>query len=368
VAVRVLFVLPSLSGGGAERAVLRLLEHLPRSRVEPQLALVARRGERLEEVPGDVVLHDLRTGRVRWAALPLARLAWRVRPQVIFATLGHLNLLLLAIRGALPRGTRLVVREANPASAVLEGLRSGRAWACGYRTLYPRADAIVCPSRAVLEDLATRFGIPRARLRHIPNPIDPEAIRREARGAPSPYPSPGCHVLAVGRLAAQKGHALLLEAFARLSRRIADAELWVLGEGPERARLEAKARELGIDGRVHLPGYVRNPFAWMGHASVFVQSSRFEGLPNALLEALALGVPAVALDEPGGTREALEGVPGTTLVTRPSATDLADAIEVALAIRGAERPSLPHAFRPSHVVRAYVDLFESLASGDAPSG
>jgi glycosyltransferase involved in cell wall biosynthesis len=368
VAVRVLFVLPSLCGGGAERTVLRLLEHLPRSRVEPQLALVARKGERVDEVPDDVVLHDLGAGRVRWAALSLARVAWRVRPRVIFSTLGHLNLLLLATRGALPRGTRLVVREANTASAVLEGLRFRRGWALAYRKLYPRADAIVCPSRAVLEDLATRLSIPRGRLRHIPNPIDPEAIRREARCEPSPYPSPGCHVVAVGRLAPQKGHALLLEAFARLSRRIADAELWVLGEGPERARLEAKARELGIDGRVHLPGYVRNPFAWMGPASVFVQSSRFEGLPNALLEALALGVPAVALDEPGGTREALEGVPGTTLVSRPCAVDLADAIEIALAIRAGERPSLPYAFRPAPVVRAYVDLFDSLASGEASSG
>jgi hypothetical protein len=166
---RVLFVLPSLEPGGAERVVLRLLADLPRERIDAHLALVTRSGALLSEVPPHVALHDLGVRRVRYAPGPLLRLAYRLRPKVILSTLGYLNLALLAFRPVLPKGTRLSVREANTVSAELATARHAWAWRLGYRLLYPRADAIVCPARAVVEDLAARFGTPRGRLHHIPN-------------------------------------------------------------------------------------------------------------------------------------------------------------------------------------------------------
>jgi glycosyltransferase involved in cell wall biosynthesis len=297
--------------------------------------------------------------------VPLLRLARRIRPQIIFSTLGYLNLALLAVRSVFPSGVRVVVREANTVSAELARLAYGRPLGLGYRLLYPRADSIVCPSRAVLEDLATRFGTPRDRLHHIPNPIDPASIRREAKAAPSPYPSSGPHVLAVGRLAPQKGFARLIDAFALVAQRVTAAQLWILGEGPERRSLETRAEALGIDNRVHLPGFVANPFVWMGSAHLFVQSSEFEGLPNALLEALASGVPVVAVEEPGGTREILTEATGGILVPTAEPEALASAIENALT-REAEHSTLPERYRPERVVGAYVELFEELTEGTHP--
>jgi glycosyltransferase involved in cell wall biosynthesis len=362
VSLRVLFVLPSLEAGGAERVTVRLLTDLPRDRVEPQLALAARTGPLLSELPADVPLHDLGVRRVRYAPAPLLRLIRTVQPRVVFSNLGYLNLVLIASRPLFPRGVRLAVREANTVSAELSAARHEAVWRWAYRLLYPRADAIVCPSRAVLEDLAGVFRTPPGRLHHIPNPIDAEAIRRRSEQAASPFPSPGSHLVSVGRLAPQKAFGRLLEAFRIVGQAAPEAQLWILGEGPERGALEARARYLGVSDRVHLPGFVANPFAWMRHASMYVQSSEFEGLPNALLEAVACGTRVVAVDEPGGTREVLAEIPGSELVVSRSPEALARGIERVLADPGRPRPVLPQRFDPGRVVSAYIELFERLGA------
>jgi glycosyltransferase involved in cell wall biosynthesis len=143
------------------------------------------------------------------------------------------------------------------------------------------------------EDLVEHFGIPRTSIRHIPNPVDADEIRALSEG-PSPFAGPGPHFLGAGRLAAQKGFDLMIEAFARLAKRLPDAQLWVLGEGEGRVALEEQAERLGLASRVHVVGHVPNPYVWMRHASAFVLSSRYEGLPNVVLEAMAMEVPVLA--------------------------------------------------------------------------
>jgi glycosyltransferase involved in cell wall biosynthesis len=136
----------------------------------------------------------------------------------------------------------------------------------------------------------------------------------------------------------------------------------VPGEGEERSALLSRASDLGIYDRVHMAGYQANPFRWMRHANVFVQSSVFEGLPNALLEALACGVPIVAVDEPGGTAEVLNGVPGTRRVGA-SPDQLATGItQTLMAGTRTPAPGLPERFRPERVAATYADLFERVAA------
>ncbi len=360
--VRTLFVLPSLEVGGAERVVLRILAELPRDRIEPHLALVARSGRLLAQIPPDVPLHDLAAGRVRSAPIPLGRLVRELEPHVVFSTLAYLNLVLLGTRFLLPRDVRLVVREANTVSGVLRAARHPGLWGLGYRWLYPRGDAIVCPSEAVRDDLARSFGVPRERLHTIPNPVDAEAVRLEADRGGSPYPDAGPNVVAVGRLVAQKGFPRLLDAFAIVAVRVPEAQLWIVGEGEERSALLGRASDLGIYDRVHMIGFQENPFRWMRHANVFVQSSLFEGLPNVLLEALACGVPVVVVDEPGGTREILEGVSGARRVGGTPG-ELATAITQTLADGAPSTvPTLPERFHPERVAAAYATLFERVGT------
>jgi glycosyltransferase involved in cell wall biosynthesis len=352
-------VIASLEPGGAERVLATLLAALPRERFELHLAVFAARGRLLAELPAHVRVHDLQAHRLRRAPLRLRRLVRELAPDLVFSTLGYVNLLLLGLRPLLPRGTPLVVRESIEVTPEIAASRLPWFWSAAYRRLYPRADAIVCPARSMIEDLAGAFAIERALLHWIPNPIDVARVRRLASAA-SPYPGAGPHVVALGRLDAQKGFDLVIEAAARMRR---PCELWILGEGAERPRLEARAAALGLAGRVHLPGHVPDPYPWLSHANAFALSSRYEGLPNALLEALACGARAAAFDAPGGIREIAEEAGGVRLVAPGDVGALARALD-ALVDPGCADPSpeLPERYRLERVVGAYQELFERVAA------
>src|SRR2546422_1465371 len=164
-AKRVLLLLPSLAGGGAERVFLTLVRHLDRSRFEPHLAVLQAQGAYGEDVPKDIVVHDLKASRVRYALSGIVRVARKVRPHAILSTLGHLNLALIACRHLLPSSTRLLVREAAIASAVLvQETRHPQFWKWLYRRLYRRADRVVCLSDSMVNDMVDHFNVPRNKL------------------------------------------------------------------------------------------------------------------------------------------------------------------------------------------------------------
>ena len=356
---RVLFVIPSLRLGGAERVVTLLAANLPRARFEVHVALVEAAGEFLADLPADVQVHDLRAGRVRRAVVPLVKLARRLRPDVIVPNLGYLNLALLAARFALPRSARVVLVEHTTLSGEVVGQRLPWLWRAAYHALYPRADRIVACSHAIADDLVTRFGVAPALIRMIRNPIDEARIEAALARSASVFHGDGPHVLAAGRLAAVKGYDRLVDAFALVAPLVPGAELWLLGDGPERAALEAQVRAHGLEARVHFTGYQADPFPWMRYASVFVQSSRREGLPVAVLEAAACGARLVAFDCPGGTREILSAIPGAQLVPDGDVNGLARAIARAIGPDAPQRARLPEEFRLARVIEDYAALLEN---------
>jgi glycosyltransferase involved in cell wall biosynthesis len=356
---KILFLIPSLRLGGAERVVALLLAHLPRDSFELHLGLVERAGEFLRDLPADVVVHDLGAGRVRRALLPLVRLVRRLRPDVIVPNLGYLNLLLLGARPLLPRSATIVPIEHTTLSAeVAEKARPGL-WNAAYRALYPSADRIVACSHAIADDLVTSFGVASPRIRMIRNPIDEAKIEAAlARGA-SPFSGDGPHIVGVGRLAHVKGYDQLIEAFALLVGGGIAAELWLVGDGPDRAALEAQATRLGLAERIHFAGFQPEPYPWMRFANVFAQSSRREGLPVAVLEAAACGARLVAFDCFGGTREIVSAIPGAQLVVDGDVRGFARALARALGPEPPPRARLPEEFRLARVIRDYTALLEN---------
>lgn len=299
---KVLFVLPNFAGGGAERVALTLLGGLDRAAFAPELAVFDTSGPLRPQVPDDVILHDISRPRLSRALPRLIGLIRRRRPAVIFATQGYLNLALLAVRPLLPAGTRIALRESNTPSQSLPNRRYPRFMAWAYARLYPTCDLLFCQHRKTEQEMRENFGVSAARIVTLPNPV-PESRLRSLAAQPLREPGPGLRFVAAGRLNRQKGFDRLVELFAGLP---GDSRLTIYGDGSEGAALAAAVERLGLQDRVKLAGFTERLPAALAGADACVISSRWEGLPNVALEALAVGTPVIATPESGGIAELAE--------------------------------------------------------------
>lgn len=309
-----LVVSQSLRGGGAERVITVLLRHLDRKRFKPSLVLFAREGPFLEDIPPDVQVYGLgerNPYNLLRTAARLRRVIREARPSVILSVLKHPNLLTLAVRQAFFRDIPVVLTERSILSLNLTSDRGRLLKRLLHRRLYPCAQRIIAVSSAVREDLERRFGLSGERIQVIPNPCDIERVQGLAREEPDlKFDRSIPTVVAVGRLTKVKGFSYLLQAFAAVARE-RGCRLLILGEGEERPALGRQAAELGIADRVLMPGFRRNPFAYMARSHVFVLSSLSEGFPNVIVEALACGIPVVSTSWPSGPGEPItDGVNG----------------------------------------------------------
>jgi glycosyltransferase involved in cell wall biosynthesis len=351
---------PAMYGGGAERAMLKLARGISARGYAVDLVLALAEGPYLAEVPGSVRLVDLKARRVLTSLPALVRYLRRKRPDALLSVL-HSNVVALWARRLAGVRMRVVVSERNTLSRVVRYESDLRVQLTPRlaKHFYPWADGIIAVSKGVADDLVRVTGISRQRIQVIYNPIVTPDLRSKAQ-APLEHPwfRPGEPpvILAVGRLAAQKDFPTLIRAFAH-ARQTHPARLLILGEGEERPALEALVQQLGIGSDVSLPGFVVNPYPYMARASLFVLSSRWEGLPGVLIEALYCGAPLIATDCPSGPREILAGGQYGQLVPVGDADALARAIEATLASRPPHPPR--ESWRPFElevVVSQYVNV------------
>jgi glycosyltransferase involved in cell wall biosynthesis len=160
--------------------------------------------------------------------------------------------------------------------------------------------------------------------------VDVDEIRRLAEACENPYFGTRPRLVAAGRLTAQKGFDVLIDAMKVVHQALPAVRLTILGEGALKSDLKAQAERQGLSEVVQFAGFQSNPYPYFKHADLFVLSSRYEGLPNVILEALVLGTPVVAVDCPGGVREVLDGCALGWLVSDPDAMKLGQAIISAL--------------------------------------
>jgi len=362
---RILFVIPSLPIGGAERVQVTLLRHLDRSRFEPHLAMVKKTGPYLEDVPPDVTIHDLKATRVRWAVPKLIRLAWKLKPHVLHTSMAELNMAAVLSRPFLPAGVRVLIREEIVGSVDTAQTRKNPAvWNWLYRRLYSRADKVICLSQFVLDDLAA-LGIPRRVLLLIYAPVDTKLVARLADVGGNPFEGKGPHLLAAGRLQKRKGFDVLLDAMPRVCAAVPGAQLTILGEGVLKQELLAQQERLGLTQTVHFIGYKPNPFPYFKHADLFVLSSTNEGFGLVVVEALAVGTPVVASDCGGLLQEILRDCPLGRVAPPGGASALAETIISALqALSGQPepRPSL-QSFLNRYDVESVMREYEKLLDG-----
>ena len=326
--------LPSLAGGGAERAITVVANGLAERGAEVTLVLGSASGPYLDLVQPAVRIVDLGTSSMPRALPRLVRHLRAARPHALLAAMSHANVV-AALAHRLARSTgRLVLSERAHLSSVFAEYRglNMRMTRALMRLTYPWADQMIAVSHGVADDLPRHARVARERVVTVYNPIVDRHLLQQASAVPS-HPwlaNPELPVvLAAGRLIEQKDFATLIRAFAQL-RRKRPVRLLILGEGELRQELLALALQLGIADDVALPGFEANPFAAMRAARLFVLSSRFEGLPGVLIQAMACGARVVSTDCPSGPREILEDGRWGALVPVGDAEALALAMEAAL--------------------------------------
>lgn len=369
--MKICFVVPSLTSGGAERVAVTVLSALDPARHERVLYLFSgERGVYFDRVAPDVrvVIAAQRSwpGRL-WE---LARFLRSTRPDVVMPFLSYFIAAMAVWLARIP--ACVIFNQGTPTSGFLDD--PDYAWQQPWkrrlfsmltRLFYRRADAVVVTSAGVADDLAVNHGVPRAKLRVLHNPVDLDAIAAAAAAAHSgAVPRP--LVVAAGRLAGVKNYPLLLAAVGRLGQGSGAPSLWILGEGPERARLEAIASQPPLAGRVRFLGFQPDPWGVIAQADVFVLTSTYEGFGNVLIEAMACGTPVVATRSPGTVEIIEDGVNG--LLVAHEAAAVAAAIGELLSNRelrdrlvARARHDVDH-YALSRVAERYARLFQEVAA------
>jgi glycosyltransferase involved in cell wall biosynthesis len=365
----VALLLPDLSGGGAERVTLDLATGMLEEGVDVDLVVGSFRGPLTGSVPDGVRVVDLGVARIARALGPLRRYLQNARPDALVAGLTHANVLaILAARSVRPRVPVLVVQHNTLSLAVQHASApADRAAPLLIRAVYPFADRVVAVSAGVADDMAARTRLPRRRIDVVYNPMVFDRLLA-AGEAPPPHPwlaDDGLRVvLGVGRLQEQKDFATLIRAMSLLPD---DHRLLILGEGPERQPLTALAERLGVGDRVELLGFLSNPYPFFRHADVFVLSSRWEGLPTVLVEALAFPVSLVSTNCPSGPSEILDGGRWGELVPVGDETAIASAVLTAESSAGTRPPEAFAAYDLRRVTQQYLELISGLPGTSVPN-
>lgn len=357
---RLLLLIPHLGGGGSERVIETLARSLSHAKYDIHLALIApsQNHTAIDSLPATV--HQLAATRVRHSAIRLLRLIWKLQPHLILSGIAHLNLLVLALKPFIPRKTRIMVRQ-NGALAETLSSHPRRFSRRAYSLSYRRADRVICQTADMARELQHGLEVQTARLLVLPNPTDVSHIRSSSQGSHNQILDVPT-LIAVGRLVPEKGFDLLLDAFAALPAPFSSTELLLIGSGPQQFTLEQQARRLGIRSRTHFVGHVPDPIIRFAHATLFVLSSRTEGLPNALLESAAAGLPIVATPASAGLVHLLRNREGIWLAAETSSEALRTAMHDALTtIHAGQR--YPHRWIEPYELPRAIATYESAIDG-----
>ena len=350
----------STSGhSGVDRAARHLIPALAGRGYAVDLLRVRRHGPELSRIPPRVSIIDLGSAHTYGALPELVRYLKRVRPAVLLSDKDRVNRTALLGRFLARVPTRLVLSSGTTISIDLSTRGPLERWIQrnSMGKLYPFADAVIVNARQVAEDMADFTGLPRDRIQVVPTPAVPEALFPQQRPVPDPPwfgPDEPPVILGVGELCTRKDFATLIRAFARV-RAVHSCRLVILGEGAQRARLRALAQELGVASAVDLPGFQPNPYDYMAHSALFALTSRWEGNPFVLPEALAVGTPVLATDCPSGPREVLDGGRYGLLVPVGDVQALAQGILQTLA-QPLPKATLQEAARP-FTIEAATDAY-----------
>ncbi len=365
---KIIFVIPSLAGGGAERAFLNILKHIDRKRFRPMVVTFSPENAYPGEIPSgieNICLYKRNSLDFLRLVHTLSRIIRVERPEAVVSFLDYANYLTILAVKLSGRKTRVVISEQTNLTKSLPNSRFGLIKRRIITRLYPKASYVVAVSGGLKKDLCENYNVSPAKCRVIFNSADINRIRRKAaEEIDHPWFREDVPVItACGRLAPAKNYPMLLKSMKRVLKET-EARLFVLGAGEKESQLKNLAKELGIDKSVFFAGFRRNPHKYIAGADIFVLSSLWEGFANVIVEAMACGVPVISTRCPYGPDEIItDGANG--LLTPPGNENaLAEALlrllrdeslKKRLAEAGRKRAE---DFRPEKMAAEYERVFE----------
>lgn len=303
---KVVFVLPRLYPGGAERVLISLMNNLDRNRHDIAFISLTGEGTIRHWIDGDIPIYALNKKTVYSSLVALHRTLKALKPDVVVTTMIQTNLGLLMLKPFFPK-TRFIIRESSmPSAMIREYGFKGRLCRYVYKYVYPRADVVICPAQGIVEEFRHDFKVDTRQYRVLYNPVN----ERRLHGTISDFDyDPALrqhkvHFVCVGRLGYEKGYDRLINALVdfRMNSGL-DWRLDIIGKGAETKNLGELIRSHGLQDRIFLAGYQNTPWPQIAQSDCLLLPSRWEGMPNVVLEALACGTPVIAHKNAGGVGE-----------------------------------------------------------------
>lgn len=319
---KIFFIIPTLSGGGAEKVMVHLLRHIDMNKFNPYLVLFEKKGQYLKELPSNIQIFYLKKGGYKYgfqwlSVFQLRKLLKKERPDVIVSFIWYSNFIAFLARYLSMIKCCLVMSE-RVSLSYSEGWLSNVIRKIVMRSVYPKAHSIIVNSEAMKRELLEHFHIASEKIAVISNPVNIEKINQLGReDVEHPwYKEDVPIIIAIGRLTMQKGFHYLIKALNILVSEGVECRLIILGKGTEEKKLNKIAGHLRVQNHVAFLGFQENPYKYLAHSTMFVLSSNYEGFPNVLIEAMALGIPSIATRCPTGPEEIItDGLDGILVPT-----------------------------------------------------
>lgn len=297
--MKIIFIIPNLEGGGSEKFIVNLINGLIKSKeYEISLLLLEKKGILLEKLPLNLRIHDLKVKKVRNSLLKIYKIIKMEKPNIVFSTTGHLNVFMGLLKLFIfNKQIKFIARESNSVSTYNANQKHTFILNLFYKLFYNNFNKVICQSQYMKNDLIQEYNINENSITVINNMISKQKV--EVKKSSKSFDTT-VKLIAIGSLKYAKGFDLLIDTMYKLDEKY---KLIILGEGKDKSILEEKIKILNLSHRVQLLGFKKNPIEYIAESDFFILSSRFEGFPNVVLESLSVGVPVIAFDCPGATRE-----------------------------------------------------------------
>ncbi|MHC5269464.1 glycosyltransferase [Enterococcus sp. LJL98] len=303
---KILFYMYNLSGGGAERTIVNIINHMDRNSFSIILVLgTEKNNDYLHLVNKDIKIINLKKNKRRETVIGLKKVILEEVPDLLFSTLNNNNIILILSKILTFKKIPLIIRETNNRTEAGSVSRINKLTTYFLYNFF--STKIIALSKGVQNDLIENFKIKQKKIDVIYNPINLSHIDKLKKEKIEETYRFGTEkiIIGIGRLAEQKDFDTLIKAFAKVTE-ITSSKLLILGKGPEEPKLKLLCKNLGIEDKVLFLGFKNNPYKYIHDSDVFVLSSKWEGFGHVIVEAMASGTPVIATDCKSGPAEILE--------------------------------------------------------------